>query len=805
MRIILLAMAAWSFTITAFAEPAVSHEYRITPVPFTAVDVPGGFWKARLDACRDVTIPYCFKKCEETPRIQNFEVAGGLKDGKFGGIYFDDSDVYKVMEGAAYVLALRKDEKLDKYLDELIAKVAAAQEPDGYLYSSRTIFQKAQNKEGQYVPPGGNDRWTDPGGHELYCLGHMYEAACAHYQATGKRNFLDIALKSADLICKTFGTDKPQNWPPGHQEIEIGLARLYRLTGEQKYLDQAKYFLDIRGAHEGRTFPPYGDYNQDHAKVTDQREAVGHAVRALYLYSGMADVAALTGDKDYVKAIKTIWDDIMLRKLYVTGGLGAIPEGEKFGAAYQLPNDTAYCETCAQIAGILFAHRMFLASGESEYIDMLEKILYNAMISGVSMKGDTFFYPNLLTVPQGGVERQLWFGCSCCPSNVCRFLASMPSYIYAVEKDVIFVNLYATSKTTVDAAGQKVSLEQETAYPWDGKIKLTVKTAGRFTLKCRVPGWVRGIVAPGDEPIYRFMPQGKLPLPTAAVAGKALNCEKLEAGYLAVTRDWKAGDVLELNFPMTIQRVVADERVEADRGKVALQRGPIVFCVEQQDVDDQAVCSLLLKDDAPLEYRFQPNLLNGVGTLHGQVMAYGVDEKGVESTKEVAFQAVPYYAWDHRTPKGMSVWLARQRSAVVPKTFANGVFATASGTQAQYLNDNVIPKDASEHDCPRMHWWPAKGTKQWMQYDLPKAIDVSGVEIYWFDDTGRGECRVPASWKLFYKKDGSWTPVANPSGFGLELNKFNRTTFDKIHTDGIRVEMQSQPDWAGGVYEWRFF
>lgn len=561
----------------AFADPA-SHEYNISPVPFTQVEVPDGFWRPRLDAVRQETIPFSFQKCEETGRISNFAKAGGLMEGKFQGIYFDDSDLYKVIEGAAYVLALQKDEKLDAYLDEIIAKIAAAQEPDGYLYTSRTIYQKAKNKEGQYVPPGGEKRWSATGGHELYCVGHLYEAAYAHYLATGKRNLLDVALKSADLICETFGDGKFQNWPPGHQEIEIGLSKLYRLTGEKKYLDAAKHFLDLRGRNEGRTYPMYGTYNQDHQPVVEQKEAVGHAVRACYMYCGMADVAALTGDKAYTDAILAIWKDVVERKLYITGGVGALPHGEAFGPAYFLPNDTAYCETCAQIAAVFWAHRMFLDSGKAEYYDVLEKILYNALLSGINLEGNRFFYPNVLEVPVGGRERSPWFGCSCCPSNLCRFLASMPGYIYAVKNDAVYVNLFTNSKTTLDAQVDgkpaKVTLEQKTNYPWDGKIAVTTQTPGRYTLKLRVPGWAQGVVTPGEERLYSFV-EKETPAWSASLNGEAIETPELVDGFLTLTRDWKAGETVTLDFPMPVRRVIADERVEADRGKVAIQRGQI--------------------------------------------------------------------------------------------------------------------------------------------------------------------------------------------------------------------------------------
>ncbi|MDO4582535.1 MAG: glycoside hydrolase family 127 protein [Planctomycetia bacterium] len=765
-----------------------SQEYSISPVLFTSVEVPTGFWKPRLDACREVTIPFSFKKCEETGRISNFAKAGGLEEGKFQGIYFDDSDLYKVIEGAAYVLALRKDEALDKYLDGVIAKIAAAQEPDGYLYTSRTIYQKAENKEGQYVPPGGNDRWTSYGGHELYCVGHLYEAAVAHYQATGKRNLLDVALKSADLICETFGFDKAENWAPGHEEIEIGLAKLYRLTGEKKYLEQAKYFLDVRGPQEGRKFNVKTTYNQEHLPVVEQKEAVGHAVRALYLYSGMADIAALTGDKAYNEAIHEIWKDVVERKIYVTGGLGAIPKGEAFGAAYELPNDTAYCETCAAIAGIYWNHRLFLDSGESKYIDVLEKILYNAMLSGVSMSGDRFFYPNVLCVKQEKKERSPWFGCSCCPSNVCRFLASMPGYLYAVKGKTIYVNLYSDSKATVKTSQGDVVLEQKTNYPWDGKIQITVHTPGEYTLKCRVPGWARGEAIPGEEKLYTFL------------GGHFQKYDATQDGYLTLTRNWKAGETVELDFPMEILRVVAHEKVEADRGRVALQRGPIVYCVEQQDTSVASLQSVLLKDETPLTTAFEPEMLGGIQVIRGTWSVLG---EGKESQGEVPFTAIPYYAWAHREARQMTVWIPRQWDVVEPLTFWNKCRWSASRGDASLLMDGSVPKDEKEWNHPRLHWWPAKGSQQWLQCEFPCKKWVRGTSIWWFDDTGRGECRVPQSWKVLYREGETWKPVAEASVYGVAPWGFNDVTFQPVETDAIRVEIQSQPQWAGGVYEWK--
>lgn len=797
----------------AFADPA-SHEYNISPVPFTQVEVPDGFWRPRLDAVRQETIPFSFQKCEETGRISNFAKAGGLMEGKFQGIYFDDSDLYKVIEGAAYVLALQKDEKLDAYLDEIIAKIAAAQEPDGYLYTSRTIYQKARNKEGQYVPPGGEKRWSATGGHELYCVGHLYEAAYAHYLATGKRNLLDVALKSADLICETFGDGKFQNWPPGHQEIEIGLSKLYRLTGEKKYLDAAKHFLDLRGRNEGRTYPMYGTYNQDHQPVVEQKEAVGHAVRACYMYCGMADVAALTGDKAYTDAILNIWKDVVERKLYITGGVGSMPHGEAFGPAYYLPNDTAYCETCAQIAAVFWAHRMFLDSGKAEYYDVLEKILYNALISGINLDGNRFFYPNVLEVPAGKRERSPWFGCSCCPSNLCRFLASMPGYIYAVKDDAVYVNLFTNSKTTLDAQVDgkpaKVTLEQKTNYPWDGKIAVTTQTPGRYTLKIRVPGWAQGVVTPGEEKLYSFV-EKETPAWSASLNGEVIEKPELAEGFLTLTRDWKAGETVTLDFPMPVRRVIADERVEADRGKVAIQRGPIVFCVEQQDTDTKSLAALQLDDEAPISETWEPEELGGIVTLTVPVTEYfqaqaEVDPKDTKTMmRSTSIRMIPYYAWAHREPRQMTVWLARKESAVKPLSVLSGAEIVTSDfvKDPEFMRDGKVPTDPKDRNHPRMHWWPQLGTSLFIEYDFPAVVRLKSTRIFWFDDRDYGHCRVPESWKLFYQTtDGKWEPVPNPSGFGVEYFKWNETTFDEISTTALRVEIQSQKNWAGGVYEW---
>ncbi len=626
----------------------VRKDYPIRPIPFTKVKISDNFWSHRLETNRKVTIPYDFRKCEETGRIDNFAKAGGLMEGDFVGIRYNDSDVFKVIEGASYSLSLYPDEELENYLDELIAKIAAAQEEDGYLYTARTI-----NPE-KLPPRTGETRWSYLNhSHELYNVGHMYEAAVAYYQATGKRTLLDVAIKNADLIDSVFGPGKRHN-PPGHQEIEIGLVKLYRVTGDERYLKLARFFLDQRGREIGRKlytdlFP--ADYTQDHKPVIEQDEAVGHAVRAGYMYSAMADVAALTGDKNYLKAIDKIWKNVVSKKLYITGGIGARSDGEAFGDDYELPNLTAYNETCAAIANMMWNHRMFLLHGDAKYIDVLERTLYNGFLSGIALNGKEFFYPNPLQ-SCGTHQRSPWFDCSCCPTNVVRFLPSLPGYIYAAGEDAIYVNLFIQGETEVDFKGQKIELKQKTKYPWDGKIAITVlpEKSAEFSLKIRIPGWAQNQPVPSD--LYHYLTK------TNEKPALMLNGEKIgyqvQKGYATITRKWQSGDSLELILPMKIRKVLAHEKVEADRGKFALERGPIVFCAEEID-NSGDVLNFILPKNEDFNYEFNSELLHGIGMIKGKAIA-AHKINGTIKKKEQSFTAIPYYAWAHRGKGKMTVW-----------------------------------------------------------------------------------------------------------------------------------------------------
>ncbi|TSA29951.1 MAG: glycoside hydrolase family 127 protein [Bacteroidetes bacterium] len=637
---------------------AQTGDYPYTPVKFSDVRIHDAFWSPRLDTNRMVTIPFAFRKSEETGRLKNFKVAGEvnagtISTGSFCSNYgYDDSDVYKIIEGGAYSLATHPDPVLESFLDDLITDIASAQEPDGYLYTMRTINPGKSWAKERWV----NARYN--GSHELYNVGHMYEAAVAYFDATGKRVLLDVALKNADLLCNTFGPDK-RPMASGHQEIEIGLAKLYRVTGENKYLDLAKFFLDERGKGEKSG----SIYTQDHLPVTDQKEAVGHAVRATYMYSAMADVAALTGDSAYIRAIDRIWNDVVSGKIYLTGGIGSRSSGEAYGDRYELPNLTAYNETCAAIANVFWNYRMFLLHGDSRYIDVLERTLYNGVISGVSLDGTRFFYPNPLE-SEGNYTRSEWFGCSCCPSNISRFIPSIPGYIYATRADTLFVNLYIGNTGTIRIAGRELQVEQKTGYPWDGKVQLTLsaETPLLMTLALRIPGWAQNIVLPGG--LYHFADSSKAS-PGLTLNGK-LRQVNPRNGYVTITKTWKTGDVVELSIPMPVRKVLAVDQIDDDRNKVALTRGPIVYCAEGID-NDGDVKDLIVSLKTPFSYAFDPALLNGVGTLTGKINKL----QGDGFSQPVVFHPsslvlLPYYAWNHRGTGVMNVWFYDDRYVFAP-------------------------------------------------------------------------------------------------------------------------------------------
>ena len=775
----------------------LSRDYNVKPVPFSKVSVQDSFWTPRLETSRKVTIPYAFDKCEETGRIRNFEKAAGLMKGKHEGIYFNDSDVYKVMEGAAYSLRVHPETMMRLYLDKLITIMNAAQWDDGYLFTFYSVPKKQPEK-----------LWTNIQSiHEQYCVGHMYEAAAAHYQLTDDRSFLNIATENADLICKTFNTGERTD-PPGHQEIEIGLCKLYRVTGDEKYLDQAKFFLDQRG-RKGRRGPNgdrglYGKYSQDHIPVTEQTKAVGHSVRAAYLYTGMADVAALTGNMEYVEAIDTIWKDVVGTKLYVTGGIGAAGGHEGFGGAYELPNMTAYCETCASIANILWNHRMFLMHGDAKYMDVLERVLYNAALSGISMKGDRFFYPNPLE-STGQHARSPWFGCACCPSNVARFIPSVPGYAYAHKNNDVYVNLFVSGDATIETTNNKVKLTQQTQYPWKSAVNISVEPekSDTFAIYVRIPGWAQNRCMPSDLYEFHKAVHEEVGL---KVNGKPVSLNT-ERGFACINRKWQKGDTIELNLPMPIRRVIAHPDVKADRGKVALQRGPIVFCLEWPD-NDGKVLNLVIPDNAKLKAEYRPDLLSGVMVITGkaQVVKRTIDGDIVPA-REKQFTAIPYYAWAHRGRGRMTVWPARRPEAARPEpadtlTYRSKTTASFVHVSLDAIKDQILPESSSDSSALQLDFWPHKGTTEWLQFEWDKKHIISSVKVYWFDDTGRGECRVPKSWKVLYRDaKGRFKSVNNNTPYLVEKDTFNKVGFEPVRTDCVKIEIMLQDRWSAGVQE----
>jgi len=617
------------------------HDYPISAVDSKNVILQDSFWLPKIQLIQDTTIKYAFDKCEQEGRMDNFLIAGKVKEGKTRGkMPFDDTDLYKIIEGASYSLISKPNPALDIYLDSIIEIIKIGQEPDGYLTTWFTIDR--ENPPASWVKPS-KHRWENEiSSHELYNSGHLFEAAAAHYRATGKRNLLDIALKNADLLVANFGPDK-LHCPPGHQIVETGLIKLYEITHQVKYLELSKFFLDIRG--DSLTHHLYGEYSQDHLPVTRQTEAVGHAVRAEYIYAGMTDIAAIYQDSAYKKAVLNLWNNIVDHKMYLTGGVGSLHEGEAFGENYELPNLTAYNETCAAIASVNWNQRLFLLTGDSKYYDIIERTLYNGLISGISVDGKKFFYPNPLESDgkydfnQGACTRSSWFDCSCCPTNLIRFIPSISGLIYAVSNDTLFVNLFISNQAKALINNKEVEIKQKTGYPWNGHITISVNSTERFrfTLAIRVPGWAQNSAVPGNLYSYIDKKEPKLSLRVNGIEQQV----SIENDYIRLTRKWNPCDSVEYELPMAIHKVVANQKVTEDNNKVAFERGPIVYCAE--GIDNQDISKIAIPKDISLQVEEQSILSNDVTVLKGSV-------QGKELT------LIPYYLWSNRGVGKMKVW-----------------------------------------------------------------------------------------------------------------------------------------------------
>ena len=798
----LLLIGVALMTLALSAAKKTQPVAQIQEVSFTQVHLNDGFWSPRIEVNRTVSIPSAFHECEVNGRFDNFALAAGLIKGEHKGDFsFDDTDPYKVIEGASYSLAVHYDGKLDHYLDSVINIIAQAQEPDGYL--TTCVTNKCTRLSGWW----GTHKWEKINSHELYNSGHLIESAVAHYRATGKKTFLNVAIKNADLVCKTFGPNEGQiHRPGGHPIIEMALCKLYKVTGDKKYLEGAKYFVDETGRCTDGHKP--SEYSQDHMPILQQEEIVGHAVRAGYLYSGVADVAALTGDKAYFEALERIWENMSSKKLFITGGIGSRPQGEGFGPDYELNNHTAYCETCAAIANVYWNYRMFLATGESKYIDVCERALYNNVLSGVSLSGDKFFYDNPLE-SDGEHERQKWFGCACCPGNITRFVASVPGYIYAQQGKDIFVNLYVQGKAKIG----NVELEQTTDYPWDGKIRVKVtKGSGKFAIKLRIPSWLK--TSPTNNDLYQY--QDKAKTYSVSVNGQALYPENRD--YITLNRSWKKGDVIELNFPMDVRRIVANDNAEDDCGKVAFERGPIVFCLEGNDQADGKVFNKYILNTSSIQAHFENDLLNGVMVLEGD--AKELQQNG--EVKDVKFRAIPYSTWNNRGSQQMEIWVANtpakavatpaQTIASLAQTFSNrgpiqndAPETAPTDSWAGGVNDQWEPRRSSDTSKPYHYWWLKQGTTEAISYQFDKEYEVSNVQVYWLDfDHYDGNFRTPESWCLYYKDaQGKWREVADHSPYTVRKDCYNSVDFAPVKTTGLKILAKLQKGESGGVLEWK--
>jgi DUF1680 family protein len=779
--------AAAALLLVPFLIAAEDPMLKLRPVPFTDVSITDSFWSPRRETNRSVSIPINLENLVKAGNIHNLELAAQKAASGFTGLVFMDSDIYKALEAASCSLATQPDPKLEKRLDEIIALIAAAQQPDGYL---NTYF----------IVKAPSQRWTNlRDWHELYCAGHLFEAAVAHHQATGRRNFLEVAVKLADHIDSVFGPGKRMGYP-GHPEIELALVKLWRVTGERRHFNLARFFIENRGrkffAEEHKTpLDRYdGTYWQDDVPIYEHRSIKGHAVRAAYLMSGATDVATETNDAALLRMINRVWRNTTGKNLYLTGGIGPSSHNEGFTEDYDLPNLTAYQETCATIALAQWSHRLALLYGDARFSDVVERALYNGVLAGVSQDGSCFFYVNPLE-SRGTHHRSTWFSCACCPPNVARTLAALGGYAYALGNDSVWVNLYIQGTASTQVAGRKLKLKVTTDYPWDGKVSLQpeLSSPGRFDIRLRIPGWCEGAAV-------------------SVNSSKVVN-PAIERGYIVLSREWKTGDRVDLNLPMPVQRVVANPQATPNRGLTAIQRGPLVYCVEASD-QTEPLLSLFLPLDAGLKAEKDAGLLGGVVAIRGTARVIpqpdwdGKLYQPLPAARAVPFTAVPYYLWDNRKPGRMKVWLPTTPPIPPvggPETRAAVAVSYASGnSQPEGINDAVEPKSSAERPPLLCHWWPHKNTEEWAQYTWTKAVILDAASVYWFDDTGRGNCRLPVSWQIQVLEGAQWKPVRLVKGdYPIGRDRWCDVSFEPVLTTSLRLVVRLPKDFASGVHEWK--
>lgn len=760
---------------------------RLHPVPFTDVQIGDSFWAPRQETNRTASIPVNLENLETAGNLENLRLAAKKATSGYKGPVFMDSDVYKALEAASYSLATHPDPVLEKRLDDLIAVLAAAQDANGYLNSHFTVKEPTK-------------RWTNlRDWHELYCAGHLFEAAAAHYQATGKKSLLEIATKLADHIDSIFGLAPKRMGYPGHPEVELALVKLWRATGNQRYFDLARFFIENRGrgyfAEEHQADPRRRDatYWQDDVPITEHRNIKGHAVRAGYLMSGVTDVAGVTGNADLLRMLGRVWRNTTEKNMFLTGGIGPSAHNEGFTVDYDLPNLTAYQETCATIALAQWNQRMALLYGDGKFADVVERALYNGVLSGVSLDGRKFFYVNPLE-SRGTHHRSSWFPCACCPPNVARTLASLGGYAYASSDNALWVNLYIQGSVRANVAGQAVKLAMTTDYPWNGRVVLKLELAGpaEFELRLRAPDWCEG--------------------GSVATHGEWAPSPVVEHGYWVLSRRWRSGDSVELNLPMPVRRIAAHPNVKADQGLLAIQRGPIVYCLEACD-QPAPLSSLYLPAEAELQAEKEKDLLGGVVVVKGAALAaaeqdwHGKLYQPIAPPRHVPVKAIPYYAWDNRQPGAMKVFMPMMppvQAAGGPETRAKvSVSFANTNSQPEGIHDGIEPKSSGEQPPAIFHWWPHKGGSEWAQYTWSKPAAFSGAKLYWFDDTGRGNCRLPASWQIEYLDGDQWKPAKAIGEYPIAKDQWCEARFEPVTTTALRLRVQQQKQWSAGVHEWK--
>lgn len=790
----------------------------ITPVPFNEVTLTGGFWADRMRTELDVTVPFSFEQAKPAIEqircgaafLQNRPTDPPIPNGPLS------SDLYKIMEGGAYSLMLRSNPALEARMDSLILLLGQAQQADGYLYVCHTCHNIDAFWMGE--KPYSKVVYS----HELYNVGHLYEAAVAYYQATGKRSLLDIAIKSARHVNRVFfegdpnyNGGKPVMQAPGHEEIELALCKLYRVTGDRLYLEMAKRFLDIRGV----TFRPDGEgflnptYAQQHAPVTKQTEPVGHAVRATYLYTAMAYVDALTGERNYGQALDSIWHNLMRSRIYITGGLGAQAEIEGFGPAYKLPNKTAYSETCAAVGNVFFNQGMFLSSGKAEYLDVAEVSIFNNALAGISLSGDRFFYVNPLEADNeyrfnhGAGGRVPWFGCACCPPNISRMILQIPGYMYAYDNSRLYLTLYGSSRTSVPMEDSAVGIEQRSDYPFDGRVRveLTPEKAMRFGLCMRIPTWCsQGQFMPGGLYTYQDTTDKEIEV---RVNGRTAEY-RMENGFAVIDRKWKKGDVVELNLPMPVRRVRCDGRVEENVGTSAVTRGPLVYCAEE--ADNGTVQQLQLGKGQADVRTVSEGVLQGIPRIDLPGSRTGEDM----AESDVTVRFIPYYAWCNRGDnQSMRVWIPNRGEHRAADRTEETIADRIASVQASSAAEGTPPatvcygKAARRSDEDNIQKWVSRIEDRTPRIEISfdRPVELSAISVFWV--CGR-KVELPESWSVSCLTEGVWRPMELyiTDSYQTQPDRFNvvHPAAAPLRCEAVRIEMTPRAERTVGISEIRF-